>query len=241
MELPKIENKLEIKNQTNNGRAELYLHGTIRKAYPWEDLEDCISSKLVRRELNNLNGKDVDIHINSGGGDVFESIAICNNIKDYDGEVRIIVDSLAGSGASIIATAAKVYMYSNSMQMIHKAWTFTWGNADELREEADKLDKVDSAVSASYKNKFVGTDEELNNLLAAESWLTAEECIALGFADEIIDQNDEEETAENNIKETLFNKYKKDIKAKKEDNQQPDSKKSGLFNAFKKSSLGGIK
>ncbi|HCM13154.1 MAG TPA: Clp protease, partial [Lachnospiraceae bacterium] len=97
--------------------------------------------------LKELKGKDVNVHINSPGGDVFESIAICNLFKQYDGDITIIDDALAGSGASIIATAGKkVIMYTNSMQMIHNAWTYAAGNADELRKVANDLDKIDTAV-----------------------------------------------------------------------------------------------
>ena len=227
--LPKIKTRLEVKNEADSDVAELYLYGVIRKAYPWEDLEDCISANAVIKELKTLKGKDIDVHINSGGGDVFESIAICNSLKQHDGEIKIIVDALAGSGASVICTAGKVVMFNNCMQMIHKAWTYTWGNADDLRKDADDLDKIDEAADNSYKKKFVGTDEELMDLIAEGSWLTAEECLALGFCDEILDAEDEEEeeSAENNVKENLFNKYKKNIESKVVDN------KTTLFNAFK--------
>ncbi len=233
-ELPKIKTRLEVKNEAGSDKAELYLYGIIRKAYPWEDLEDCISASAVIKELKKLKGKDIDVHINSNGGDVFESIAICNNLKQHDGEITIIVDALAGSGASIICTAGKVLMFNNSMQMIHKAWTYTWGNADELRKTADDLDKIDEAADNSYKKKFVGTDEELADLIAEGSWLTAEECLAFGLADEIIDaeEEEEEEGTQNNVKETLFNKYKGNIESKAVDN------KTTLFNAFKKSTGG---
>ena len=227
--IPKIKTRMEVKNEADSQKAELYLYGTIRKASRWEDLDSCISANAVLKELKNLKGKDIDVHINSGGGDVFESIAICNSLKQHDGEIKIIVDALAGSGASVICTASKVVMFNNCMQMIHKAWTYTWGNADELRKDADDLDKIDEAVDNSYKKKFVGTDEELMDLIAEGSWLTAEECLALGFCDEILDSEEEEETGstENNVKENLFNKYKKNIESKVVDN------KTTLFNAFK--------
>ncbi|MBK5134164.1 Clp protease ClpP, partial [Candidatus Bathyarchaeota archaeon] len=226
---PKIETRMEVKNEADSEKAELYLYGTIRKALPWEDLDSCISANAVLKELKNLKGKDIDVHINSGGGDVFESIAICNSLKQHDGEIKIIVDALAGSGASIICTAGKVVMFNNCMQMMHKAWTYTWGNADELRKDADDLDKIDEAADNSYKKKFVGTDAELVDLIAEGSWLTAEECLALGFCDEILDAEDEEEEepTENNVKKNLFNKYKKNIESKVVDN------KTTLFNAFK--------
>lgn len=206
---------MEVKNETND-IADLYLYGTIRKPYWWdeEDDENIISANGVKNALKGLKGKNINVHINSGGGDVFESIAIGNLLKQHDGDINVIVDGLAGSGASVVTMAGKtIKMFSNSMVMIHKAWTWTDGNADELRKVADDLDKMDSSVKASYKNRFVGTDEELTDLIAEESWLTAEECKTFGFCDEVMDQQ-EEEVVENNVKVSLFEKYKVAVEEK---------------------------
>lgn len=230
MKNTKIETRLEVKNEVDSEVAELYLYGTIREAYWWDDEEDCISAKRVRSSLNELSGKNINVHINSGGGDVFESISINNLLKNHDGEINVFIDGLAGSGASIIAMAGKkVYMPGNTMMMIHKAWTYAAGNSDELRKIADDLDKIDSAADASYKDRFVGTDEELIQLISDESWLTAEECLAFGLCDEILSEKKEEgqkETIENNVKENLFNKYKKDIVSEQ-------IEKVSLFNKIK--------
>lgn len=238
MDVPKIKTRFEVKNQADEETVELYLYGTIRQAYWWDEEDDCISAKRVRTSLSNAKGKKIKVHINSGGGDVFESIAINNLLKQHDSEVEVHIDSLAGSGASIIAMAGdKIYMPNNAMIMIHKAWTFASGNADELRKTANDLDKIDESVKASYKNRFVGTDDELNDLVADESWLTAEECLAFGFCDEILEEEKEDDKKqENNIRESLFNKYKKNISAKV--NDEAESKRPALFNAFKQN-LGG--
>lgn len=224
MENTKIETRLEVKNEVDSGVAELYLYGTIREAYWWDDEDECISAKRVKSALNELKGKAINVHINSGGGDVFESIAICNLFKQHDGDINIFIDAMAGSGASIIATAGKeVYMFTNSMQMIHKAWTYGYGNADELRKIASDLDKIDTSVKASYMNKFVGTEDELEQLIADESYLTADECLAFGLCTKIIEENkDEEIKNEIPIKVSLFDKYK--VAA---------STKETLFNKFK--------
>ena len=242
IKIPKIETKLEVKNEADSETAELYLYGTIRQAYWWddEDEENIISAKGVKNALKNLKGKNINVHINSGGGDVFESIAIGNLLKQHDGKVNIVIDGLAGSGASVVAMAGeKISMFPNSMMMIHKAWTLALGNADELRKTANDLDKIDSAVKASYKNRFVGTEEELNDLIAEESWLTAEECLAFGFCDEVIEESAEENAPQNSVKENLFNKYKKNITNKKKKNIQAGDKKPALFNSFIKNKTGG--
>ncbi|AWZ50021.1 Clp protease (plasmid) [Clostridiaceae bacterium 14S0207] len=214
IKIPQIKTKLQINNSVNSDVAEMYLYGTIRKAYWWENEEDCINSNGVKNMLENLNNKDVNIHINSPGGDVFESIAICNLLKQYKGHVTIIIDALAASGGSVICTGAdKVIMLSNSMMMIHKAWTITDGNADDLRKVANDLDKMDNAVLASYKSRFIGTEEELKALIKESSWFTADECKSLGFCDEILDEEqDPEEPTQEDIKNSILNKYMNKVK-----------------------------
>lgn len=220
-DFPKIETKLEIKNEVEDEKAKMYLYGTIRPANSWDDPEDgtFISSKMVRDKLNELDGEDLEIHINTRGGDAFESIAIRNLLKQYKGKVYVYIDALAASGGSIIATAAeKVFMFESSQQMIHKAWTIALGNADHLVKVADNLKKIDSSLIKAYMNKFVGTEEELKELLAEETRLTAEEALAFGLADEIIKdedmekEEDDEEGEENsvNVKQNLFQKYASD-------------------------------
>ena len=118
-----------------------------------------------------------------------------------------------------------IYMPSNAMMMIHKASTYAYGNSTDIKKIADDLDKIDISVRESYKDKFVGEEQELIDLIEDETWLTAEECLAFGFCNELItDKKEELELIENKapIKVSLFEKYK--VKA---------STKETLFNKFK--------
>lgn len=213
MEIPKIAKRLEVMNKTDNkNEATLYMYGSIGEGW-YAD----ISSKDVQSQLGIIDAKTINVHLNSPGGDVFESVTIGNLLKDHKAQVIIHIDGLAASGGSIIAMGAdKVVMKKNSMMMIHKAWTYTAGNADELIKAAEDLKKIDSAVTESYTSRFVGERSELENLLAEETWLTAEECLALGLCDEISDIVPEEvEPVVENIttKEAILNKYNKQIAA----------------------------
>ena len=96
MDVPKIKTRFEVKNQADEETVELYLYGTIRQAYWWDEEDDCISAKRVRTSLSNAKGKKIKVHINSGGGDVFESIAINNLLKQHDSEVEVHIDSSSG-------------------------------------------------------------------------------------------------------------------------------------------------
>jgi ATP-dependent Clp protease, protease subunit len=212
MEIPKISTKLEVLNKADNEEADIYMYGSI-SSYSWYD---GISSNQVKEKLQSISAKTINVHINSPGGDVFESIAISNLLKNHDATIITHIDGLAASGASIIAMAAdKVIMPKNTMMMIHKAWTYAAGNAEGLRKIANRLDKIDSAVTESYKSRFVGESEELEKLLGDETWLTAEECLALGFADELVEDIETEEKEDEQIsaKEEILNKYKQKIVA----------------------------
>ncbi|WP_225434114.1 head maturation protease, ClpP-related [Peribacillus tepidiphilus] len=214
MEIPKIAKRFEVLNKADNDEAVMYMYGSIGSGW-FSD----ISSKDVRYQLNNIKAKTINIHINSPGGDVFESIAIHNLLKNHKATIIIHIDGLAASGASVIAMAGdKIIMPKNTMMMIHKAWTFAAGNSKELRKVADDLEKIDTAVTESYTSRFVGEREDLEKLLDEETWLTAEECNALGFCDEIVDeieiQEDDEEEEGISAKEKILNKYAKQVAAK---------------------------
>ncbi|MGG3673813.1 head maturation protease, ClpP-related [Bacillus nitratireducens] len=233
MEIPKIKNRFEVLNSANTEEADLYMYGSI-SAYSWYD---GISSSKVREQLKNITAKTINVHINSGGGDVFESIAISNLLKNHSANIVIHIDGLAASGASVIAMAAdKIVMPKNTMMMIHKAWTYAAGNAEGLRKVADRLDKIDTAVTESYTSRFVGEKSELETLLAEETWLTAEECQTFGFCDEISDEivipeddeNDDDEELEP-AKAKILNKYKASVQVQDNQKETTQNNKNALF------------
>ncbi|OAT73772.1 hypothetical protein A7K69_18040 [Parageobacillus thermoglucosidasius] len=207
MELPKINKRFEVLNKAESNEADMYLYGSIGSGW-FAD----ISSKDVKAKLDSITAKIINIHINSPGGDVFESIAIHNLLKNHKATINIHIDGYAASGASVIAMAGdKIIMPKNTMMMIHKAWTIAAGNAKELRKVADDLEKIDTAVIESYTSRFVGERRELEKLLDEETWLTAAECKVLGFCDEIVDEieipDEENEQEETSAKEEILNKY----------------------------------
>ncbi len=203
--------KKGIEYEIADGVLKLNLYGIIRKASYWdkEGASDFISSEAVKSILSEAGDvMQIDVHINSPGGDVFESIAINNKLRQHKASVNVYIDSLAGSGASIIAMAGdKIYMPANAMLMIHKAQTFVVGNADELRQVAKDLDKIDEAVTASYKERWVGEDKELEDLIKVGTWITADEAKTFGFADEILTKDKDAEKSAQNIVSNLFEKY----------------------------------
>ncbi|MGG3808563.1 head maturation protease, ClpP-related [Geobacillus thermodenitrificans] len=207
MELPKINKRFEVLNKAEFSEADMYLYGSIGSGW-FAD----ISSKDVKAKLDSITAKTINIHINSPGGDVFESIAIHNLLKNHKASINVYIDGLAASGASVIAMAGdKIIMPKNTMMMIHRAWTFAYGNATELRKIANDLEKIDTAVTESYTSRFVGERSELERLLDEETWLTATECKTLGFCDEVVDEievsDEEDEQKKTSAKEEILNKY----------------------------------
>lgn len=184
-----------------NGENHLYLEGGIY------DEEGYISAKSVREKLDG----DVVIHLNSPGGSTFEGVAIYNALKDHPGKVTVQIDGIAASAASIFAMGADVIRARpTSMMMIHRGWTIAIGNAKELRQTADILQKVDEASDKAYLSRFNGKSEELDQMLEDETFLTAEDAFAVGLVDEIMDKEPEkvqEETVEPETK-SLFDKFK---------------------------------
>lgn len=138
------------------------------------------------RELNDISTSNINVRINSPGGDVYDSIALYNAILVHPANVTVYIDSLAASGASVIAMAGeKVVMMPGSQMMIHDALIYTAGNAAQLREDAAFLDRQSDNIAGFYATKAGGTPDEWRARMLAETWMFAQEAVELGLADEI--------------------------------------------------------
>lgn len=126
---------------------------------------------------------------NSIGGDLFDGLAMHNTLARLGERCTARIDALAASAASVaVCGAHKVVIASNAMLMIHNPWTYAAGDAESFRKVADVLDQTMEAIIAAYKAKAPDIDEtDLRDMVAAETWLTAKEAVALGLADEVGD------------------------------------------------------
>lgn len=131
----------------------------------------------------------VSVYINSIGGDVFDGFALNGFLNRLGNRCTAHIDGIAASIASVVAVgAAKVIIGGSAMMMIHNPWTFAAGSSEELRKIADDMDKVRDSILAAYRRKAPDIDEaELIKMLDDETWLSAEEAVALGLADVIAD------------------------------------------------------
>lgn len=168
---------------TNDRKGTLTIYGDIT-SFPW--LESDVSAYNLVEELNALDVDYLDVYINSYGGEVAEGLAIYNALKRHKAEVTTFIDGFACSIASVIAMAGdKRVMYDSSLLMIHNAWTYVSGNADDMRKTADDLDKITSASIAAYMSVVNITEEEVKSMLDDETWLKADEALEKGFVTEI--------------------------------------------------------
>lgn len=177
---------IDVKNKTKDS-ADAYLYDAISSF----DLFGGTSCRGFKDEVEALGPiKHLNLYINSPGGDVFEGLAIANYLKRQPFDIDVYVDGIAASIASAIAIGCggKVHMYESSIIMIHKAYCNTTGNSEELRKAAEQLDEVDKSIFSMYKEKIQDkiSDEELKDMIAAETWLDASRCLEIGFAFDII-------------------------------------------------------
>lgn len=194
----------EFKNQTST-EADLYLYIEVAS---WGAGYAAHSAQSFKQELDDL-GKinTLNIYINSPGGDVFEGNTIMNMLKRKKCIKNVYIDGLAASIASVIAMAGdKIIMPSNSMMMIHNAWTYAAGNSNELRKLADDLDKVNASIRQTYLDKAGDKldEETLITLMDNETWLTAQECYNYGLCDVV----GEDKNIAAKFDLNLLNKYK---------------------------------
>jgi ATP-dependent protease ClpP protease subunit len=146
---------------------------------------DAVNANYIRQVVQQYEDQGItefELHINSGGGSVFEGIAIYNFLRTK--YVTVYIDSVAASIASVVALAGKElpYMYSSSMMMIHNPWIMEAGESEDLRKSADALDEIKKAIIAAYAEKTGKKKDEIEQIMNDTTWLTAADAIKQGFA-----------------------------------------------------------
>ena len=139
----------------------------------------------------------VTLRLNSPGGSVFGAQAMVAAMRAHNAPITAQIDSLAASAASVIAAeCAECVIAPGAMIMIHKAWGMTIGNADDHGQVADLLTKIDGQIAASYARRAGDDDKEkYMAMMAAETWLDADEAVAAGFADRLLQENSQRPAA----------------------------------------------
>lgn len=176
--------------------TKITIEGFIGQVYDYmQDELKTTSYKGIEAKLQEVEG-DIDIHINSKGGDAFEGIAIMNALNNYTGGNKTaIVDGFCASAGTLPLFAMDtVKAHKTALFVFHKGATMAFGHADDLRETADELDTIDGTVMDLYMERFTGTQEELDALMTADKIITAQQALEYGFVDELITKEVKEDS-----------------------------------------------
>ena len=171
----------EIKN-AGAASAEVWIYEQIGADF----FSEGVSAKDFVREIAALKVTQLDVHINSPGGSVFDGQAIYNALRSHPAKVTSYVDGLAASIASVIALAAdNVVMAGNALMMIHDPVGGAFGSSGDMRKMADILDTVAGTIAGVYVEKTGKPVDEVTAAMADETWFNAKEAVAFGLADEV--------------------------------------------------------
>jgi len=179
----------------NNGERTLFLEGVIAEE-SW--FEDDVTPSAFKADLFAGSGP-ITLHINSPGGDCIAASQIYTMLMDYPYDVKVQIDGIAASAASVIAMAGtKVSMSPTSLMMIHNPLTFALGDSEEMRKAIQLLEEVKESIINAYEIKTGMKRERLSQLMDAETWMNANKAREYGFCDEImfLPQSDQKHSPE---------------------------------------------
>ncbi|MED2490358.1 MULTISPECIES: head maturation protease, ClpP-related [Bacillus cereus group] len=218
-----------FKAEAKADSLDITIYGDIGESW-WSDSTSAVD---IERTLKATSANVININLNSPGGDVFDGIAIYNQLKNHPAKIIINVDGLAASAASIIAMAAdELIMNTGSMLMIHEASTWTWGTKLDIRKTLNALEGIDKSLADIYMTRYQGERTEIETMIANETWFTANEAVEFGLAHKVnehVENNEviDPEEFKNNVLQKFRNKNKQHEPAVASANQN-------ILNKFKR-------
>lgn len=186
--------------------AELSFYGVISE-YSW--LNDTITPAKFKQDLQNY-GKNgpITIRMHSPGGEIFAAHAIASTLRDYPGKKTVVIDGICASAAVMVALSAdKIQIQDAAYMMVHNPGFGAlggWLDAETLRKAADMLDIFTTGMLDAYQNRTSLTRDELQSMLDAETWMTANQAVANGFADEVLTGKKMPDQARSAVKNALI-------------------------------------
>lgn len=201
----KGDNRLEVKNSGDLTTIDMI--GAVGNT--WYD-DQGITEKDFRNALKSIpKGRKITLNVNSEGGSVQEGLGIYNAIKERSGDITARITGYALSIASVFPLAAgKVVSPKSAIWMIHCAWSWAQGNADDMRKAADMLDVHDEAISDIYVSATGKSKSEIMAAMMAETWIKGSEAVAFGFADETDDDDDDAQASYRPLDSKYLNRCK---------------------------------
>lgn len=201
---------VRVNAEKESDEAEILIYGDIGGGW-WDE---GITAEGISEEIGALDVDTLNVRINSGGGLVFEGLAIYNAIARHPAKVIVHVDGIAASIASVIAMAGdEIRISEGSHIMIHKPWSFAVGDAIAMRKEADILDQLEAGLVDIYTARTDRERDDLSKMMAAETWFTGKQAVDAGFADEVVPAKKKEQKAAHarSAMLTLFHNTPKDL------------------------------
>lgn len=175
--------RVRINADTGSGEAEVLIYGDI--GYGWYD--EGITGESISNEIADLNVDTINVRINSGGGLVFEGLAIYQTLARHSANIIIHIDGIAASIASVIAMAGdEIRISEGANLMIHKPWSGVWGDAVALRKEADVLDQLEAGLINIYAARSGAKRSDLEAWVGAETWFLGQQAVDAGLADVMV-------------------------------------------------------
>ena len=200
--------------------ADIFVYGEITS---WEWLESDVSSYTLAKEIEGLDVDGINVYINSYGGEVAEGLAIYNQLRRHKAKVKTYCDGFACSAASVVFMAGDERIMSNaSLLMIHNAWMYTAGDPNQLRKDAEDLEKITEASINAYMSRVNITEEKLKEMMDAETWITPADALEMGFATSIVDGGVSKNASQSVKKQLMSMIIQRQIEQQKAIQNQPE-------------------
>lgn len=198
--------------ETEGEKADLYIYGDIT-SWPW--YESDVSAYLLSKKLEELKDvSEINVYINSYGGEVAEGLAIYNALKRHKAKVITHCDGFACSISSVIFMSGDERIMNNaSALMIHNAWSWASGNANDFRKQADDLEKITQLSVNAYMSQVSITEEELKSMMNEETWLMPQDALEYGFATSV-SGTEESEKPSQSVRKNIMQQLHKTKKEK---------------------------
>lgn len=222
--MPKQKSKLALAREGKVGK--ISIEGTI--GWDWFGMS-YRGFKQALKDLGDVN--IIEVEINSPGGVITEGIAMVNALREHPATIHTYnVGQAASMGSVLLLAGDRAFIPDNAMTFIHKPINVTFGNAEDMRKSADELDKFEEALSKTYSAHFNGTAEDLSDLMASETWYTAEE-MSDRFSNVVVLDSGEQQAAAHSdpvevlgdveaLKESFLDRAVNKVRDKVQNNQQ---------------------
>lgn len=221
----------QFKNSETADTTELLVYGDITS---WKWAEEDVTGFDFAKELADVTTPNLVVRINSYGGEVAQGLGIYNMLKAFPGKVTTMCDGFACSAASVVFMAGtKRIMPKTSLLLIHNAWTFAMGDSNAMRKMADDLEKITQPSVEAYKAVSTLSEAEIKKLMDVETWITADEALAYGFATDVVEDEPKQELEKHYMFKLVTRVKELEQKQTADSPQKPKDAWSSFFNGKK--------